>query len=242
MANSSEIKRPKLLMFDYGGTLDTNGIHWSEVIWSQYQKENVPIDKEQFKECYVHAERELARNHIIEPDDSFLDLLRKKINIQTLYLVEKGMWSPAEVARRAVTEHISLRCNVVVQRNIDRIRPMLSELSKKYRIVLVSNFYGNLKTVLKEYGLNMFETVVESALVGIRKPDPKIYGLALEMTGVNNDEAVIIGDSLKNDITPASQLGCKSFWLQGKGWDDEKKTTDIPCQIINDLVELKNYL
>lgn len=242
MANSSEIKRPKLLMFDYGGTLDTNGIHWSEVIWSQYQKENVPITKEQYRECYVYAERELAKQPIIEPDDIFLDLLRKKINIQTLYLVEHKLWSPEEVSRRAIAEHISLRCNNVVQQNIDRIRPLLRALAEKYRIVLVSNFYGNLKTVLKEYGLNIFETVVESALVGIRKPDPKIYGLALEMTGVNNDEAVIIGDSLKNDITPASQLGCKSFWLQGKGWDDEKKTTDIPCQIINDLVELKNYL
>ncbi|MBR4590324.1 MAG: HAD family hydrolase, partial [Bacteroidaceae bacterium] len=162
MANSSEIKRPKLLMFDYGGTLDTNGIHWSEVIWSQYQKENVPITKEQYRECYVYAERELAKQPIIEPDDIFLDLLRKKINIQTLYLVEHKLWSPEEVSRRAIAEHISLRCNNVVQQNIDRIRPLLRALAEKYRIVLVSNFYGNLNAVLKGYNLDVFENVVES--------------------------------------------------------------------------------
>ena len=242
MANSSEIKRPKLLMFDYGGTLDTNGIHWSEVIWSQYQKENVPITKEQYRECYVYAERELAKQPIIEPDDIFLDLLRKKINIQTLYLVEHKLWSPEEVSRRAIAEHISLRCNNVVQQNIDRIRPLLRALAEKYRIVLVSNFYGNLNAVLKGYNLDVFENVVESAVVGIRKPEPQIYRLALEKAVIDSKDAVIIGDSIKNDIIPANTIGCEAYWLQGKGWDNEEKPSDISCNVINDLVELKNYL
>lgn len=242
MTNSSEIKHPKLLMFDYGGTLDTNGIHWSEVIWSQYQKENVPITKEQYRECYVFAERELAKQPIIEPDDIFLDLLRKKINIQTLYLVEHKLWSPEEVSRRAIAEHISLRCNNVVQQNIDRIRPLLRALAEKYRIVLVSNFYGNLNAVLKGYNLDVFENVVESAVVGIRKPEPQIYRLALERAGIDSKDAVIIGDSIKNDIIPANIIGCEAYWLQGKGWDNEEKPSDISCNVINDLVELKNYL
>ena len=43
----------KGIIFDYGGTIDTNGIHWSEVIWQQYIAANVQISKEEFREAYV---------------------------------------------------------------------------------------------------------------------------------------------------------------------------------------------
>ena len=57
----------KGIIFDYGGTIDTNGIHWAEVIWEQYIKTSVNIGKELFRQAYVHGERTLAKNPIIEP-------------------------------------------------------------------------------------------------------------------------------------------------------------------------------
>ena len=51
----------KGIIFDYGGTIDSRGIHWSEVIWGGYQAAGVPVTKEQFRDSYVHAERERAR-------------------------------------------------------------------------------------------------------------------------------------------------------------------------------------
>ena len=49
------------LLFDYGGTIDSNGLHWSEVIWKAYQAEDVPVSKESFRSAYVHAERTILR-------------------------------------------------------------------------------------------------------------------------------------------------------------------------------------
>ena len=72
----------KGIIFDYGGTIDTNGIHWSEVIWQQYLAAGVSINKEQFREAYVHAERTLGKNRIIEPEHTFHRLLEIKISIQ----------------------------------------------------------------------------------------------------------------------------------------------------------------
>ena len=48
----------KGIIFDYGGTIDSRGVHWSEIIWNGYQIAQINVTKEQFSECYVFAERE----------------------------------------------------------------------------------------------------------------------------------------------------------------------------------------
>ena len=54
-------------IFDYGGTLDTCGNHWGKVLWHAYERQQVPVSEEQFREAYVYAERTLGRNPIVLP-------------------------------------------------------------------------------------------------------------------------------------------------------------------------------
>ena len=64
-------------------------------------------------------------------------------------------------------------------------RPVVEELSKKYKLVLVSNFYGNIQTILKDFGLlDFFDEIIESSVVGVRKPDPAIYRLGVDAINV----------------------------------------------------------
>ena len=63
------------IIFDYGGTIDSRGEHWSEVIWRGYLECGVPVSKEQFRDAYVFAERELAKTRHILPHHNFRDLL-----------------------------------------------------------------------------------------------------------------------------------------------------------------------
>ena len=53
---------------------------------------------------------------------------------------------------------------------------------------------------------DLFDVVVESSKVGVRKPDPHFYQLALEALGVEADEAVFL-DDLGINLKPARQLG-----------------------------------
>ena len=69
----------KGIIFDYGGTIDSRGTHWSEVIWDGYRASGVDIDKSAFRDAYVYAERELAKTPHILPDDNYYDLLLKKM-------------------------------------------------------------------------------------------------------------------------------------------------------------------
>ncbi|MBQ4007174.1 MAG: HAD family hydrolase, partial [Muribaculaceae bacterium] len=82
------------IIFDYGGTIDSRGVHWSWIIWDGYQQAQVPITLEQFREAYVFAERELAKVRHILPSDNFLQLLCKKMVIELQYVAQQG-WTQA---------------------------------------------------------------------------------------------------------------------------------------------------
>ena len=61
----------------------------------------------------------------------------------------------------------------------------MQKLSEHYKLVLVSNFYGNIQTILKDLELfDFFSDIVESSVVGVRKPDPAIYRLGVEAMGL----------------------------------------------------------
>ncbi|MCD8304947.1 MAG: HAD family hydrolase [Prevotellaceae bacterium] len=232
----------KGIIFDYGGTLDTGGLHWSEVLWLGYQDAQVPVSKEQFRECYVYAERELARHPYIKPQHNFLDLLRIKLRLETGRLVAHGYWQAEEESRRAAAEQIAQFCYAYVLRNLLRSRPVAQELAKRYPLALVSNFYGNIGSVLRDFRLELFQRVIESALVGVRKPDPRIFRLGVEALGCKPRETVVVGDSFGKDIVPASQIGCQTVWMKGKGWADEPVDPSLPTWTITDIGQLAEIL
>ena len=233
-------------IFDFGGTLDTNGCHWGKFIWHAYERQHVPVNWEQFREAYIFAEQQLGKNAIILPTDSFRQTLDKKLRLEMERLVTQGYWysSPLEVERlhAAVLDDLYSR----VCEHVTCGREVLLRLKPQYPLVLCSNFYGNLTEVLKEFQLDgLFQDVVESAVVGIRKPDVRIYELALRSLGGVEAAAdvVVVGDSLKNDIRPARQIGCQTIWLKGEPWDSEASDnsasySDEADRVITNILDL----
>ena len=114
----------------------------------------------------------------------------------------------------------------------------------KYRIALISNFYGNVEAVLSEFGLRgYFELVVESASVGYSKPDKRLYEYCLEHLGLKGEECLMIGDSYPKDIVPAKKLGFRTIWLKGRGWQKEDGSDASSAdEIINDLQQVGELL
>ena len=83
-----------------------------------------------------------------------------------------------------------------------------------------------------------FDTIIESAVVGIRKPDPRIFSLGVEALGTEACKIVVIGDSFRKDIEPAIKAGCKTIWFKGKDWEQQNYDERIPDLIISDLDQL----
>lgn len=215
-------------IFDYGGTLDTGGTHWGKVIWHAYEQLQVPVEEQLFREAYVHAERTLGKKPIILPDFTFRRTLEEKIRIQTTYLALDGY-------DKALVDYLYGR----TQEETAHSREVLLKLQERYPMVLVSNFYGNISTVLCEFGLDgIFKTIIESAVVGVRKPDPAIFSLGVEALGLHPEEVIVVGDSLDKDIIPAKKAGCQTIWFKGEGWTDDPQDESAADRVIMDLKEL----
>lgn len=233
------IENIKGIIFDYGGTLDTRGDHWGKVLWQAYERQAVPVTEEQFREAYVHGERTLARNPIIQPYYTFHKTLDIKLRLEMEYLCTSGMWDADE--EEFYEKHAAVLNDLYeqVKETTRQSKQVLEELSATYPMVLVSNFYGNINEVLKEFEMNhLFQQVIESAVVGIRKPDSRIFTLGVEALKLPSNEVVVIGDSFYKDIEPAVKAGCKTVWFKGEGWTDENVDETIPTQIITDLEQL----
>ncbi|MCH5227123.1 MAG: HAD family hydrolase [Muribaculaceae bacterium] len=209
----------KGIIFDYGGTLDTGGDHWSHVIREGWNKAGVAANDALFRESYVYGERELERTLHILPHHNFGDLLYIKMQIELGYLAGTGNFPPAQIDEKA--REIATYCYEVAKENVSKSKEVLEKLAEKYPLVLVSNFYGNIETVLEDFGiLHCFKKVVESAKVGVRKPDSGIFELGVKALGLSPEEVLVVGDSVKNDIDPAKKIGCQTLLIEGKGWDD----------------------
>lgn len=231
------------VIFDYGGTIDTNSRHWAEVLWEKYKELQVPVDKPVFREAYVHGERMLARQPLVKPEDNFYDVLRIKTRVQMDWLVENGILPCEKAVAENYASRIADACYAYVLEVLKRTRPVVKTLSEHYKLVLVSNFYGNIQAVLKDFGLDgFFSRIVESSVVGVRKPDPAIYRLGVEAMGLPAGQVLVVGDSFSKDVVPAKKVGCKVAWLKGEGWGNEEIDDSLPDVVITDLPDLLPYL
>lgn len=222
-------------IFDYGGTLDTGGQHWGKVIWHAYERQQVPVSEEAFRDAYVHAERTLGRNPIIQPDFTFYKTIETKIRIQLEFLKEQNYVSSVSSYLKPLTDSLY----EATVKETAKSREVLLQLKQQYPMVLVSNFYGNIATVLQEFKLDgIFDTIIESAVVGVRKPDPQIFTLGVEALGMRPDEVVVVGDSMDKDIIPAGKAGCHTVWFKGEGWTNDPVDESPAGKVITDLTQI----
>lgn len=137
------------VIFDYGGTIDTNSRHWAEVLWAKYVEHQIPVDKESFREAYVFGERALAKYPFVQPWHDFHDVLSIKAKLQMEWLAEQRKLPMDELKLQSYATKVADSCYEYVLDILQVTRPVVEELSKKYKLVLVSNFYGNIQTILR---------------------------------------------------------------------------------------------
>lgn len=113
--------------------------------------------------------------------------------------------------------------------------PMLEAWRRRARLAVVSNFFlpGLPEQLLEGFGLRgYFDFVMDSATLGFKKPDPRIYETALLRAGCRPGDAVFVGDNLENDVVAPMALGVRGVYLNRRstavpggaeaigGWDE----------------------
>ena len=94
------------------------------------------------------------------------------------------------------------------------VKPALKVLAEHFKLGLVANSGEVALKALRRDGLEEFFTVIALAdLVGVEKPDERIFQYALKTVGVSANRAVHVGNRLESDVRPAQRLGMRTVWL-----------------------------
>lgn len=230
--------RTEALIFDFGGTLDTGGYHWFEIFVKAYRSAGIAVSRDSLYETYVFAERQLSVAGRVTPDMSFHDLTVLKCQIQLGWLAHNGLVSWDEAERAVLI--IASCCLDTANASTTAVTPVLKTLSERFPMAVVSNFYGNLDTVLRQNGLRKFFSVlVDSASIGVRKPDSRIFSIAVTALGVAPEAVTVIGDSYKNDIIPALETRCRAILIDPEG---KSQVDNDNIQVFDTIKSLDNLL
>ena len=121
----------------------------------------------------------------------------------------------------------------------ERTVETLEELRRRgYRLGVISNADGRVEALLDSMGLlPHFEFVIDSGTVGVEKPDPRIFRMALERMGVQPHEAVYVGDVYEIDIVGARAAGMRAYLI-----DPLMRLGHLDCDRIATLGELPERL
>jgi len=193
------------LLFDFGGTLDADGLTWKARLFRLCCDAGVVTTAARFDPLFYAVDDALVG--AIPPTLSFED---------TVLRLAAGLARGLGVADDAVGARIARRFLEDARRTVDRNAPLLARLSRRYRLGIVSNFYGNLATVCHNSGIApFFSVIVDSARIGWAKPDPRIFQSALDTLNVTAADAWFVGDSLARDMAGARGIGMRHIWLAG---------------------------
>jgi putative hydrolase of the HAD superfamily len=195
----------RAVLFDFGGTLDADGVAWKERFRRFFAEEGVPA-AEGFDRAFYDTDDALVGS--IPPDLPFAE---------TVGRLSAGVAS--SLGRPEAAPRVAARFIAEARACLDRNAEVLARLHERYRLGIVSNFYGNLEAVCRETGLSPhLDATIDSVAVRAEKPDRRIFEAGLAAVHVEPPQALFVGDSLPRDMAGARALGIPHIWLRsGQG-------------------------
>ena len=186
------------VLFDFGGTLDSDAIPWIDRFYRLYAQAGLADDRARFDRIFYDADDNLPTRFSLQELS-----LEETVTLQVRCVL--GSLAPERVAETGRIVQLFLAESRAA---FQRMLPVLERLSHRYRLGVVSNFYGNLDSVLASEGLRgRFAAVIDSGAVGTVKPDPSIFQAALKALGTAPDQTLMVGDSIQRDMRGAEALG-----------------------------------
>jgi HAD superfamily hydrolase (TIGR01549 family) len=193
----------RVLLFDFGGTLDAEGVPWKDRFVRLAREEGLDTPQADFDRAFYGATDTLEGT--IPRSAGF----RETVERVAAGLAQRLGREDARVRRigdRFAEESLA---------QLAQSATLLARLRERYRIGIVSNFYGNLQAVCDEAGLTpSIGVAIDSTLVGCKKPDPRIFQAALDALSAAPAEAVFVGDSQRRDMAGARAMGMRHVWLR----------------------------
>jgi HAD superfamily hydrolase (TIGR01509 family) len=227
------------VLFDFGGTLDSDGVPWKERFYALYRAEGLSLSAEAFAPAFYAADDALVGG--LAPTTGLketVDLLAA--NLETELTRRGGGPEGNDVARG---QRVASRFLAEMSAAFSRNRPVLEALGARYRLGVVSNFYGNLEAVCESSGLaGLFGVMTDSQCVGSEKPEPAIFQVALDALQAKPATTVMVGDSLRRDYEGARRSGMGFIWIAPEDVQAAERVTGADRSVLGSVTELPDIL
>jgi putative hydrolase of the HAD superfamily len=199
----SKIQNVRAVLFDFGGTLDADGVTWRERFFRLWRAEGEDIARDRFDRAFYAA------------DDALVGTLSPTLPLaDTVGRLARGIGKGLGTADAALPGRIAERFYRDARERLQSSAQLFERLSLRYRLGVVSNFYGNLAAVCREAGIGSFlSAAVDSAVVGHSKPHAAIFQAALARLQVEPLKSLFVGDSPERDMVGARGVGMRHVLL-----------------------------
>lgn len=116
---------------------------------------------------------------------------------------------------------------------------ILEYLHQKYQLHIITNGFKEVQQgKLNNSNINrFFSTITNSEMVGVKKPNPKIFNYALSVAKAKIENSIMIGDNLEADVQGALNIGLDAICFN---YHNEDLDTNV--KQVDNLLELKQYL
>jgi len=206
----------KVVLFDLGNTLIYFDSNWPEIIAQSDHALHSFLVQSGFKldEAFFRAYNLRMDHYVQERETEFIEytselFLRDVLKEYGYDQVPDEMIKAAVASQNAVSQ-------AHWQPEADAL-PLLNQLQREgYRLGLISNAYDaqDVRVLINKGNFApYFEIILISAEVGLRKPHPRIFQIALDYFNARPEEAVMVGDTLGADILGANNIGIASVWI-----------------------------
>ncbi len=185
------------LAFDFGGTLDADGLSWRDRFRSLWRAREPGVPQERIDaaiDCGDRAVLEHPRARQLRLADMVEAHVRAQARVlgadsQSAHAVAEKFWLDAKGA-------------------LESRRSLLARLAECVRLAVVSNGCGNTRVLLAEHGLaDFFEVVVDSTEAGVWKPDGKVFAPVLRAFACMPGSLAAVGDRIDRDVAAARSAG-----------------------------------
>ena len=198
-----------------------------------FRENSVETNLEDFLHYYVPLNLEywkLYREERVSKSDLRYQRLRRTFDALD-YKIEDEL---IDTLSEQYIEHLS-SFNHLIPETVD----ILEYLRPKYGLHIITNGFQEIqeKKLKLSNIAGYFDQVVNSEMAGVKKPNPKIFQLALQMADVSPKNSLMIGDNIEADI-----LGAKAVGFNALHYNAHDDPSHDHCEMIHKLGEIKSYL
>ena len=248
----------KAILFDFGGTLDSDGTDWFTRLYKAVTERVGYIEPDEFQRyadkaacdiCLLDDTPRLSMDGIVHRLCEHIHALmngknacvtnpscracRNRDNLQCQQSVEtSNSWSVQEVAEEFLAES---------RKFIERNHLVLRKLQERFRLGCISNNWGNTAGWCRQFRLDQFfETMIDSTVVCAVKPDQRIFQAAMDEMKLPPQACAYVGDRYDCDVLGARGAGLTPVWITDGRSGNDNDLSFLPRRIrqLSDLLDV----